>query len=81
MDVLHHLLENIRRLGLKLEQDPATAFTAAARNEARARDPVAHPLELSNRINPDEVVGPGGCGASSSNRYFARRRRRFSEPG
>ena len=56
LDALHPLLENIRRLGLKLEQDPATAFTAAARNEARARDPVAHPLELSNRINPDEIA-------------------------
>ena len=60
MDALHPLLRIYRRLGLKLEQDPATAFRAAARNEARARDPVAHPLELSNRINPAAITAAGG---------------------
>ena len=46
MGALHPFLENVRRLKLKLAQVPAIAFTAAARDEDRARDPVLGDISL-----------------------------------
>jgi len=46
MGALQPFLENVRRLKLKLARVPAIAFTAAARNEDRARDPVLGDISL-----------------------------------
>ena len=57
MGAVHPFLENVRRLKLKLGQVPAIAFTTAARNEARARDPVVGNIPLHLFISEHTVQG------------------------
>jgi hypothetical protein len=55
MGALQPFLENVRRLKLKLAQVPAIAFTAAARDEDRARDPVVGNISLHLFISKHTV--------------------------
>ena len=55
MGAVHPLLENVRRLELKLGQVPANAFTAAVRNEVAARDPVVGNISLHLFISEHTV--------------------------
>ena len=53
----YELLENVRRLEPELGQMPAIAFTAAARNEDRARTRRAgFQAHLAKPVDPDKLI-------------------------